>query len=597
MSNPMGIPLDATIADASWFEATVSCTAACPVHTNAAGYVQAIGDGRLEDAYDLARAHNPFPSVCGRVCSAPCERACRRGVVDAPVAIRALKRVVSERFGAEQETMSRWHRAHGPVPPATRPSVGIVGAGPAGLAAAYELRLAGHAVTLYERDPQAGGMLLAGIPAFRLPRDVVRAEIAALLSLGIDLVPNCRVGVDRSFAELQAAHAALLITVGCSLGRSLPLPGAELPGVVRAVDGLREVNAGSLGGLEAPVLVIGGGSVAFDAARSARRTAVTPEAQTALDAARVASRATTAPVVLIAAEKTAAMPVPPEELHEAAEEGVIVRGGMGVRRIGGEGRVEYVVVAPIKSLHDELGRFRPTLQDGHDETIPVRTVILAVGQQSDVSFVDEAVAATAPGLLDTPWSGIRAAADGRTAHARVYGAGDVITGPRDLIDAIASGQRVARTICADLSNDIVAPEDVVVESEMRPSRRIDLDRRYWSGYDALSRRVLPVLPTSVRAQNDEVERMLDLSDAQREASRCLHCDSHIMLDAARCVACGLCVDVCPYGCIALVGTVQNDAVSPSAADLFALTLDERACIRCGLCVDRCPANALELASV
>ena len=139
------------VPDAAWFAATVSCSAACPVGTDAAGYVQAIAAGELELAYDLARAHNPFPSVCGRVCSAPCERACRRGVVDAPIAIRALKRVVSEQFGADGLQTSRWHDAHGVVPRATRPSVGIVGAGPAGLAAAYALRLAGHAVTVYER--------------------------------------------------------------------------------------------------------------------------------------------------------------------------------------------------------------------------------------------------------------------------------------------------------------------------------------------------------------------------------------------------------------------------------------------------------------
>lgn len=131
------------VADHEWYEATVSCSAACPVHTDAAGYVQAIAAGRFDEAYDLARAHNPFPSVCGRVCSAPCERACRRGVVDAPVAIRALKRVVAEQYGAEHDTHSRWHRAHGVVPPLSRESIGIVGAGPAGLAAAYELRLAG----------------------------------------------------------------------------------------------------------------------------------------------------------------------------------------------------------------------------------------------------------------------------------------------------------------------------------------------------------------------------------------------------------------------------------------------------------------------
>jgi NAD-dependent dihydropyrimidine dehydrogenase PreA subunit len=322
----------------------------------------------------------------------------------------------------------------------------------------------------------------------------------------------------------------------------------------------------------------------------------TPAGQTALDAARAASRATTLPVLLVAPEPPGALPVPLDELHEAGQEGVTVRAGMGVRRIVGDGHVEGVVIAPIASLFDELGRFRPTLQEGHDETIAARTVIVAIGQESDLSFLP-----TSFGVAVAPWGGLRADRDGRTAHPRLFAAGDVSTGPRDLIDAIASGQRAARSIRADLSgadpsmpasfdgDTVATPMPPVVHPPVVHPQRSE--RRYYSGYDTLHRRVLPVLPPAARAQDHEVERLLAQVDARTEASRCLRCDTHIVLDASRCVACGLCVDVCPYGTLALIAQPLH------GVGTFALTLDERACIRCGLCVDRCPAQALGLVHV
>src|SRR6266542_5439090 len=176
------------VPDAKWLWDNEPCRAACPVHTDAGAYVSAIAEGRDRDAYLIARAHNPFASICGRVCAAPCESACRRSTVDAPVSIRALKRYVTERFGVESFAASTvWHEAHGAVPAATLPSVGIVGGGPAGLAAAYELRLAGHAVTVYEASDRLGGMMVLGIPEYRLARGLITREIDAILELGIDV--------------------------------------------------------------------------------------------------------------------------------------------------------------------------------------------------------------------------------------------------------------------------------------------------------------------------------------------------------------------------------------------------------------------------
>ncbi len=608
------------VPDAQWFETTVSCTAACPVGTDAGRYVVAISEGRDADAYDLARAHNPFPSICGRVCSAPCERACRRAVIDTPIAIRALKRVVAEQYGVEASGQSRWHRAHGIVPPATLPSVGIIGAGPAGLAAAYELRLAGHAVTVYERDARPGGMLVAGIPAFRLPRDVVADEIAAIIALGVMLELGCTVGRDVPVDTLWTRHAALLVTVGCSRGRALAIEGAELPGVARAVDVLRAVNvptetsraAGATGSAvdsaTAPsgaVVVIGGGSVAFDAARIARRTAGIPEGvgssgQTALDAARMARRTSTQPVILVAPEPRHELPVPHEELEEAEREGVTIRAGTAVRRIVGVTHVEQVVFAPVLRLRDADGRFNPQVADaaaGTDEIVSASVVILAVGQEADTTFLPD-VSALARG----PWGGLATSSEGRTAQPRLYAAGDVASGPRDLIDAVAFGQRVARAIHEDLAPDAVAISIAGHTAAWQPGAP-DADpphfviqppsHRYWSGYDRVSRTPLPVLSPEVRTFSGEVEAVLSPDDARREAGRCLRCMEHVLLDAGRCITCGGCVDVCPYGCISLVPLTASTGIDSAAS--FVLTLDEHSCIRCGLCVARCPTAALSIA--
>ncbi len=547
--------------EAEWFAATISCNAACPVGTDAAGYVQAIEAGDFDLAYDLARAHNPFPSVCGRICSAPCEKACRRAVVDAPVAIRALKRVATSHGGVET-TKSRWSLAHGEVPPTRGASVGIIGGGPAGLAAAYALRLRGCAVAVYERDAELGGMLRYGIPAFRLPRDVLDAEIAALVATGIGVRTGCTVGVDISYDTLMAGHDALLVTAGCSTGRRLPIPGADRAEVTTAVAMLRDVAVV----VASPVVVIGGGSVAFDAARTARRRGA-------------------ASVTIVAPESRSALTVPVEELHDAEQEGIVVRTGIGVREIGGLDMVTHVLLSFVRSLRDSQGRFRPELDEAR-EVMPAGAVIFAVGQYTDDHSFDGI-----PSVVPTPWGGLPSDARGRTPIARIYVAGDLQSGPGDLIDAIASGQRVAETIASDLEarRMLTAPARLpMAEPTQLASTQGVGGSRYRSDYDRIRRQALPVIDAESRLCDGdrEVEGLLTAAAARREATRCLRCNTHIVLDAARCIACALCVDVCPFSCLSL-----HDEQGRG----FMLSLDETACVRCGLCVDRCPTSALDFA--
>lgn len=581
------------------------CRAACPVGTDAAAYVALLAEGRIADAYDVARLPNPFASVCGRVCSAPCESACRRGVIDSAVSIRALKRVLCDSFGAEQGAASRWTQAVGTLPPISRASVGIIGAGPAGLAAAHDLRRHGHDVIMYEAMPEAGGMMRYGIPAFRLPRAVLDAEIDAIAGLGIEVQRGVKIGVDVSFEELLVRHAAVLITIGCQQGRNLRAPGADLPGVVRAVDFLRVENAREAGTARAtddvsqgPVVVIGGGSVAFDAARSAWRAGATSayDGQTALDAARSARRAGERSVTMIAPESRAALPVPAEELHEATTEGVALRDGYGVVRLVGESRVTGVEIAPVLSLYDADGRFAPALDVAQSVVIAADTVVLAIGQQSDTDFL-----ADTPSVARTPWGGVQVDGALRSTDARVWAAGDVATGPRDLIDAIAAGQRAAASMIAALSADALVdglPHEAAASSHGAPvavewrvaaprsvssAPPLETQTRFWSGYDELERTPLPVLAPSQRDATAEVEHSLDARTGRVEAARCLRCDEHMQFSATRCIACALCVDVCPQSSLALV---------PAGRASLALVFDDTTCIRCGLCVHRCPTDAL-----
>jgi NADPH-dependent glutamate synthase beta subunit-like oxidoreductase/ferredoxin len=590
-----------TVPDAHWLYDNEPCRAACPVHTDAGAYVTAIAEGRYRDAYRIARAPNPFASICGRVCAAPCESACRRGTVDAPVAIRALKRFVTERFGVESFAASTvWHQAHGPVPQPTLGSVGIIGGGPAGLAAAYELRLAGHPVTVYEATDRLGGMMVLGIPEYRLARGIITREIDAIIELGIDVQLSCRVGHDVTVDDLLARHESLFLAVGTGVGRDLDLPGHDLDGVLRAVEFLLNVNRGFKMDLGTRVVVVGGGNVAFDAARTALRAAAaepgmvpsepvagvdTPDDArrgmvTTLDVARAAVRAGVLDVTVIALESPEEIPADPEEIAEAESEGITILYRKGPHRFVGEaGRITGLETIDVKSVFDEARRFNPSFIPGTQQVLDADTVILAVGQTADL----DAVAGL--GLVSNR-GGIRVDPGTlRTSHERVWAGGDVAHGPRNLIDAIADGQRAAAAI-HHASDSSVATNGVRVELTRRGGYR-----RLSTGYDAIARQPIPTVTTDRRIGFAEVEAGYDEHEAWLESLRCLRCFDNVMLDPELCILCGLCVDVCPPNCITIA---RADTVGLGTASQSVLLLDEDLCIRCGLCVNRCPPGALSM---
>lgn len=575
-----------------FYDENIPCLAACPVHTNAGAYVAAIADGDDEFAYLTARLPNPFASVCGRVCAAPCEDACRRGEIDTPIAIRALKRFVTEKYGVEAGS-DKWRSVAEHKGEKRPQSIGIVGGGPAGMACAHDLARLGYAVTVYEATAQLGGMMVLGIPEYRLDRDLLQAELDAIISLGVDVHLNTQLGVDVQFEDLREKHDALFLAIGATLGRGLDIEGHEADGVLKAIEFLINVNQGFHVDVGERVLVIGGGDVAMDAARSALRREDYAEARAielgdqdpemmveALDVARSAAREGATEVTVFSLESEEEMPASPFELEEAAAEDITFIHRRGPARILTEdGKVTGLETIGVLSVFNEEGRFAPTFDPDDMKSFEADTVILAIGQAIDV----EALGESGPELSPRRTIGIDDATM-KTSIDNVWAGGDAARGPRTLIDAIADG----RTVAADIHRTFTGDEPAEVEGqlvELSQFHRLD------DTYDRVDRIPVPVLATDRRMGLSEVELGFTEQQARCEAARCLRCFANIELDVDACVLCALCVDVCPLDIISLV-PAEEIGEEPGAT---ALLLDETSCIRCGLCIERCPPNAFSMA--
>lgn len=401
------------VPDRNYWREQIKCQEACPVYTDSRGYVRAIAEGNDELAYLIARGPNPLASICGRVCGAPCEAACRRGSLDDPVSIRVLKRYVCDKFsGPSSEHQGRamidflaasagnypprdcsdreellpllQALSQGDIQKVSGKSVGIIGSGPAGLACAHDLALFGVDVTLYEMEPELGGMLMFGIPEYRLPRDLIRAEVEVITAMGVKGETNCRVGHDVSFPEIRSRHDFTVIAVGAKRSRKLPIPGADARGVLGGVEFLREVSLGNPHLLEGSVIVIGGGNVAYDVGRTVLR-------QISVDAARSALRQPeTGKVYLCSLESLDEMPADDVEIIEGDEEGIIRKNSMGPREIltNDDGRVRAVRFVRCTRVFDDEGKFSPLFDEDDQTQIECDSVLLSIGQDYDISFID-----------------------------------------------------------------------------------------------------------------------------------------------------------------------------------------------------------------
>ncbi|HEY3439652.1 MAG TPA: FAD-dependent oxidoreductase [Paludibaculum sp.] len=587
----------------------ISCQAACPVHTDARGYVRAIADGRFAEAYLIARGPNPFASICGRVCGAPCEAACRRGKVprvdddgrfvanDRPISIRALKRFACEFAGpealppldvlrnienftppvaADVDEMAALLRAaaEGNFQKAEGQRVAIIGAGPAGLSAAHDLALLGFRPVVFESEPVPAGMLALGVPAYRLPRQVIEQEIAVIEALGVEIRCNTTVGKDVQIEDLRRDYAAIVVAVGAKSSRGLGLPGEMGPGVFGGVDLLRAVSLNEPLAIGHRVVVIGGGNVAYDVARTVVR-------QIAYDTARTAARLPGGPkVCLTSLESLEEMPADTLEILEGDEEGIERRNGWGPLSIERDehGAVTGVRFRRCLRVYDENRRFSPVYDDAQTAVVPCDTVLMAVGQAPNVSFLEGAsLEYVRPGWPKIDPSTLSTSAPG------IFVAGDLAHGTRLIIDAVASGKAVARSIYRYLTGR-------QLQAEVLTSYQVLEQYRRERGYESIRRQAIPVTEPHERFEHPsvQVEQGYDTATAMREASRCLDCGVTPVFDGTRCVLCGGCADVCPTLCLKLV---------PYDDENSAILKDEDRCIRCALCAMRCPVDAITMERV
>ncbi len=621
--------IDAKPRDLWWFRQNVPCLAACPVKTDAGRYVQLIAEGRFAEAYRVARSPNPIASECGRTCGAPCEDACRRGKIDAPVAIRALKRFVCELYGAESLSRTSLREilsgsmGHGSTTPGhgeklARESAGaqrrvaVVGAGPAGLSCAHDLAMMGHKVTLFEAMLHPGGMMRYGIPPYRLPREVIDRQVAEVESLGVEFVYGTPLGRDFGLRQLRArGYEAVMLAIGAGAGRNLRVEGSEAQGVIRAIDYLLGINQGHRIAIGKRVVVIGGGLVAIDAARSAIRAMipgvqVAPEEEqavaagtmrVALDAAREAARRGAIEITMVSLESETEMPAIQsvqgrEEMDVASGEGVRFMPSWGPKRIlTKDGAATGIELVRCVRVSDENRRFNPKFDETQRRTLEADTIILAIGQAPDVSFLTPE-----DGIETTPAGTIKVdPVTMATTAAGVFACGDGAFPPSLLITVAQQGKVAARSIDAYLSGRPLEKTALRVTVEELPTDTYRMTPRYEQ-----IRRDIPITPLSRRSGIAEVEPGFSVFEAREQAQRCLYCHVHPIYDGAKCVLCNRCVDICPEHCLRfspadqLAGADRLSESTPGEGPLTAFLYDEEKCIRCGLCAIRCPTSAITM---
>jgi len=622
-----------TIPDFIHWQKQIKCQAACPIHTDAGRYVQLIAEQNYKDAFLVARSPNPFASICGRVCAAPCEDHCRRGSIDEPVSIRALKRFVTEKYGAESmqpETMDdlfrntfnvednklSWHlpsHTSNRKTNGTAKKVAIIGAGPAGLACAHDLAVIGYKVTVFEASNTLGGMMRHGIPEFRLSRSVIDKEINKIKQLGVDIQTDTPLTKNYGITELRnEGFDSIFVAVGTQAAREMKVEGADLDGVINAIDFLINVNNGYRVPLGSKVLIIGGGFVAFDAARSALRTAVEAEdkkqsagdaTHLAIDTARSARRAGVKEITIASLESFDEMPVlrtaqGKEEFEEAKKEGIQFHTQRGVIKFtGSNGKVTGVELTGVKRTYDENGKFNPVFDESIHEQMDADTVILAIGQQPKLNFIkkEDGIELTSAGTIKVNPETMESTAPG------VFAGGDVAFGPRNLIDAIANGKQAAVSIDNYLNN--YKTEKIYNLSVEKIAAR---DYTMYEDYELIQRYAPDTIPTDRRTGIVEVESCYSEDDAIKQAKRCLLCHVQTIFDAEKCVLCGACVDVCPEYCLKLVPIEELDVDDETKQTLYshyevnndeplsAMIKDDERCIRCGLCAIVCPTEAMTM---
>lgn len=493
---------------------TAPCKAECPAHVPVQGYIKLAAQGRYTEALELIKKENPFPAVCGRICNKACEDACTRGSVDAPIAIDDIKKFIAGKdLEAEHRFVPKMVNQTGKP---YEEKIAVIGSGPAGLTCAYYLALKGYPVTVFEKENELGGMLTLGIPSFRLEKDVIRAEIDILRDLGVQFKTGVAVGTDITLDALRAeGFKAFYLAVGASRGAKLRCPGEELPGVMTGIDFLRAVNLGEAPAIGTSVAVIGGGNVAIDVARAAVRLG--------------------AEVTVVYRRDRDSMPAADDEIAEAAEEGVSFRFLASPAEILGDGRAETLKIELM-----ELRGGKPA-GTGVYETMNVSAVISAVGQEIELNGISVDTGAKGTVTVSLP--------SFQTSEADVFAGGDVVTGPKFAIDAIAAGKEGAISIHRYVhpGQSQVIGRDHRDYKAMNPATAgVAID-----GFDTAPRQ-----KASGGSAKDAEKTFRDLrgtlteEQLKTETRRCLDCGTAVV-DESLCVGCGICTTKCKFDAIRL----------------------------------------------
>lgn len=589
---------DVVVPDLDYYIRQIDCRDGCPVNTDPRGYMIALHAGNFLEGYKIARGPNPFASICGMICGAPCELTCRRDRVDKTLTIRAQKRYLDEWFGLDKEahvkSLEMSYSRGSTNPTKNGLKVAFVGAGVASLTCAHDLLRLGYAADVYEMMRVPGGMLPYGVPPYRLKNEVAFNEIYAIEHLGAKIHYNMKVGRDITLTELQKKYDAVFMGVGLWKSRDLPIPGADSPDIIRGIEYLRVRCMEEPWKIGENIIVIGGGNVAFDVARSSVRNGAKK-------------------VTMVCLETRDEQTADEFEIEDGLEEGITIINRVSPVAVerGAEGQVIGLRVQKISSLFDYTGRFSPKVVPDSEMVLPCDTIALAIGQAMDTSVFNgwdkKSELLLDRGFIKTERGTCRTSVKG------IYAGGDAAFGPALFITAIKHGQEAARAIDSDLRGTTPYQEFVGEFTEINPMRSKLYLKTKWA---------LPAMqPPSVRIHNqDMVEQNYTDEEANEQSNRCLQCHTSPVFDGSMCIKCNGCVDVCPCNCLKQVpisklnldlgeGNVRQavdnfygvDSASMGEEELAlmgsAMLKDEDLCIRCGLCAEKCPTQAVTMDSM
>ena len=519
---------------------TAPCKTACPAHIGIQGYLQLAKEGRYEDALALIKKDNPLPAVCGHVCNRRCEDACTRGTIDEAVAIDEVKRFIAER---DLNAETRF------IPKKTIPSlkggfeekIAIIGAGPAGLSCAYFLALTGYKPTIFEKNAEPGGMLRYGIPSYKLEKNLLAAEIDVIRQLGVEIRCGVEVGKDVTIEDLrEQGYKGFYAAIGCQRGRKPGISGENAEGAYAAVDFLREAGAKESFSLEGDVVVVGGGNVA-------------------IDAARISSRCTDAKISMFCLEAREKMPASNEEIEEALEEGIELNCGWGPKEVLEEdGHVSGVVFKKCTRVFDAQGRFSPEYDENDTVTIPCRHVIFSVGQAIDWGhMLDNLHVELRPngGALANKLTY-------QTSEPDIFVGGDVYTGPKFAIDAIAAGREGAISLHRYVHEHCT----LTIGRNRRDFIELDKENIKVETYDSSSRQIPPKADVKEQAKTfRDLSQSLTEEQVKKETSRCLSCGASVV-DPNKCIGCGVCTTKCMFDAIHLHREIPGASIMRASED-------------------------------